>query len=104
MPFYTKLAEILRTLSCSGTTMTIRRPSVELLCHWVKPMATFCPEVTFKEFKKCCISDEMDGEKDEAEDGNVGSEHESVNHKCKTVYWDCEDTEVETDDKNGGAE
>lgn len=94
MPFYTKLAEILST-PCSGTAITIRRPNVELLCQWVKPMAKFCPQVTVKEFN------EMDGDKDEEEDGNVGSEYECVNHECKPVYWDCEDTEIETDDRNG---
>jgi hypothetical protein len=76
--------------------MTMKRPHVELLCQWIKPMATFCPEVTVKEFKKCCISDGMDGGKDEEEVGNVISEYESVNHKCETVYGDCEDTKVET--------
>jgi hypothetical protein len=35
-----------------------------------------------KGFKKCCISDEMNGTEDEDEVQNVGSEHGSVSSEC----------------------
>jgi hypothetical protein len=33
--------------------------------------------------------------------GNVGSEHESLSSKCEREDENCEDTEVDTDDRNG---
>jgi hypothetical protein len=39
-----------------------------------------------KGFKKCCISDEMDGREDEEEVGNAGSECESENSEYETRW------------------
>jgi hypothetical protein len=43
----------------------------------------------------------MDGREDEKEVGNVGSEHESVSSECEIEDGSYEDTETDTDDKNG---
>jgi hypothetical protein len=44
----------------------------------------------------------MDGKEDEEEVGNVGIEHKSVSIEYEiTESGNCEDTEVETGDKNG---
>jgi hypothetical protein len=40
--------------------------------------------VIARRFKKCCISDEMDGREDEEEVGNVDNEHESVSSEYGT--------------------
>jgi hypothetical protein len=42
----------------------------------------------------------MDGRNDE-EAGNVGIEHESASSECEIENGDCEDTKVETDNRNG---
>jgi hypothetical protein len=49
-------------------------------------------------FKKCCVSDEMDG-KDEVEVENVGSD-ECVSSEHHTKDGNCEDNEAERDDRN----
>jgi hypothetical protein len=64
-------------------------------------IATACqrisPEVTVKGFKKCCISNGIEGTDDDMlwngseEDGNVRSEHE------EDEGTDCEDGESETE-------
>jgi hypothetical protein len=41
-----------------------------------KPWQQISLEVMAKGFKKCCVSDEMDGSEDVKEVGNMGSEHE----------------------------
>jgi hypothetical protein len=54
-----------------------------------------------KRLKKYYISDEMDRREDEEEAENGGSEHESVSSECEIEGGNCEDTEAETDNKNG---
>jgi hypothetical protein len=57
----------------------IKKTSVALLCQWIKTSWHWiCPEVIVKGFKKCCISDAMDGREDEEEVENVGSESDKV--------------------------
>jgi hypothetical protein len=52
-------------------TGKINKPSVALLCQWTMDMAQICPEVIVKGFKKCCISNAMDGRETEEEAENV---------------------------------
>jgi hypothetical protein len=55
--------------------------------------------VTVKGFKRCCISDEMDGRVGEA--GNVDSEHESVSSERGEEVGKCEDIQAATNNRNG---
>jgi hypothetical protein len=66
-------------------TGKIKKPSVALLCQWIKTSwKQICPEVGVKGFKKCCISNAMNGREDgilwedEEEVENVGSESGEV--------------------------
>jgi hypothetical protein len=43
----------------------------------------------------------MDGREGEQDVWNVGSEHESISNGFETKDWNCENTEAETDNKNG---
>jgi hypothetical protein len=52
-------------------------------------------------FKICRISDEIDGGEDEKEVWNISSEHVNVSNECEIKDGSCEDTEAETDDRNG---
>jgi hypothetical protein len=57
--------------------------------------------VIVEEFKKHYISDEMGGREDEEGAGNVGCEHEKISSECEIEDGNCEDTEVEINDRNG---
>jgi hypothetical protein len=58
---------------------TIKKPSVALLCQRIKTSwQRICPKLIVKGFKKCCISNAMDGREDEEEIENVGSESDEV--------------------------
>jgi hypothetical protein len=47
-------------------TGKINKPSVALLCQWFKTSwQRICPEVRVKGFKKCCISNAMDGREED---------------------------------------
>jgi hypothetical protein len=47
-------------------TEKIKKLSIALLCQWIKTSWQWiCPEVIVKRFKKCCISNAMDGREDE---------------------------------------
>jgi hypothetical protein len=66
-------------------TGKIKKPSVALLCQCIKTSwQRICPEVMVKRFKKCCISNAMDGTKDDIlcedleEVKNVGSKSDEV--------------------------
>jgi hypothetical protein len=60
-------------------TGKIKKPSVALMCQWIKTSwQGICPEVTVEGFKKCCISNAMDRREDEEEVENVGSESDEV--------------------------
>jgi hypothetical protein len=52
-------------------------------------------------YKKCCISVKMDGIENEEAAGNAGREHESVGSEYQREDGNCEDTEAETDNRNG---
>jgi hypothetical protein len=62
------------------------------------------PELTVKGFKKCCISNAVDGTDDDMlwndseEDGNVGSECE------EDEGTDCEDGDSDTDCEGGDSD
>jgi hypothetical protein len=43
----------------------------------------------------------MNGMEDEEEDGNVGNEYVNVSTEHMVKDRNCEDTEAETDDRNG---
>jgi hypothetical protein len=49
--------------------------------------------VIVKGCKICCLSDEMDGRKDEEEVGNAFNEHESVSSKYDTGNRNSEQSE-----------
>jgi hypothetical protein len=49
--------------------------------------------VAVKEFKKFCMSDEMDGKEDENATWNVGSKYESVRNECEIEDGNCEEIE-----------
>jgi hypothetical protein len=66
---------------CFDITRTVKMPSVELLCLWIKPWQWISLEKKVRRHKDCCISDGME---DEEEVGNVGSEHDRVNSECET--------------------
>jgi hypothetical protein len=83
-------------------TGKIRKPSVALLCQWVKTSwQRICPEVIVRELKKCCVSNEMDGREDdilweyEEEVENIGSESDVVGN------GDSEGGEVGNNDSGG---
>jgi hypothetical protein len=60
-------------------TGKIQKPSVSLLCQWIKiSWQRICPEVVVKGFKKCCVSKAMVGREDEEEAENVVSESDEV--------------------------
>jgi hypothetical protein len=71
---------LLKRGPCLDPARAIKKPSVTILCQWIL-LAWQCisPEVTMKGFK-CCISNAMDGSKDDVlwndrkEDRNVRSE------------------------------
>jgi hypothetical protein len=74
-------------------TGKIKKPSVALLCQWIKTSwQRIRPEVIVKGFKKCCISYAVDGREDdtlwedEEDVENVGSESEEAGN--------CEDSET----------
>jgi hypothetical protein len=88
-------------VSCSDTTWTIEKLSVGVMCQWIKTMATDLTRSDIERLEKCCISDEMDGIEDGEEIENVGRKLERFNSVCETEDGNCEDTEAETDDRNG---
>jgi hypothetical protein len=67
------------------STGKIKKPSIALLCQWIKTSwQRICPEVIVKGFKECCMSNAVDGREDdilwedEEEIGNIGSESDDV--------------------------
>jgi hypothetical protein len=76
----------------------IKKPSVELLCQWIKTSWQWIsPEVTVRGFKKCCLSNVMDERENnslwevEEESGNIGSECGSVSKEYEKEDENCED-------------
>jgi hypothetical protein len=67
----------------------IKKPNAELLCaSRSRPRKWISPEIILKGFKVCCISEKMDGRKDQEEFGNVCSEYESVSSECEKAGID----------------
>jgi hypothetical protein len=76
----------------------IKKPGVTVLCQWIlTARQRISPEVIVKGFKKCCISNAMDGSEDDVlwsdseEDGNFSSDGE------KEEVTECEDGDSDTD-------
>jgi hypothetical protein len=76
----------------------IKKPSVTILCQWIlTAWQRISPEVIVKGFKKCCISNAMDGSEDDVlwndseEDENVRSDGE------EEEGTECEDGDSGTD-------
>jgi hypothetical protein len=44
---------------CSFTTRIIKKPSVELVCQWIKAMVIDLGRSNSQGFKMCCISDKI---------------------------------------------
>ncbi|KAJ8891828.1 hypothetical protein PR048_004382 [Dryococelus australis] len=68
-------------------TEQLRRPSLSLMCQWVLDAWVMIPETLVeKSFKKCCISNLLDGTEDDwrSDDTNVDAgESYSNEHSCK---------------------
>jgi hypothetical protein len=84
-------------------TGKIKKPSIALLCQWIKTSwQRICPEVIVKGFKKCCISNAMDGRQDdilwedEEEVEKNGSESNEVGNGNSEggEVGNCEDSET----------
>jgi hypothetical protein len=76
----------------------IKKPSETILCQWIlMARQRVSPEVIVKGFKKCCISNAMDGSEadvlwsDSEEDGNVRSDGE------EEEGTECEDGDSDAD-------
>jgi hypothetical protein len=76
----------------------IKKPSVTILCHWIiTAWQPISPELIVKGFKKCCISNAMDGSEDDVlwndseENGDVRSDAE------EEEGTDREDADSDTD-------
>jgi hypothetical protein len=71
----------------------VKRPSAKL--------ATVSLEAMAKGIRKCCIYDNVNGRNDGVGVGNVGIRDESASSECEAEDGHCQDTEAETNDRNG---
>lgn len=79
------------------TPTTTIGPSVKVPCQWTQDIMVMDLS---RGCMKCCLSNAIDGRKNEEEAGNVGSEHESVNSECEAEDGKSENGEAERDDWN----
>jgi hypothetical protein len=73
---------------CSETTRIIIRTQCRTIMSVAQDHGSIyvSPEAVVKVFKNFVSSDEVHGNKEEEEVGNVGSEYESENSECETGW------------------